>query len=470
LTGTSPDTAVPSETDGLPTPRRYLAILAVAFGTGLAVLDGSIVNVALPTMARDLQVNSSTAVLVVTVYQLTLVMALLPLSALGIQLGLRRVYQYGQLVFLITTVLCFFARSLPFLLVVRVIQALGAGAALSVSSALIRSIYPARHLGLGLSISGAAVATAGSLSPVLGGLVLAVARWPWIFVSVTPLALLSYLLGRHALPDPKPREGPFDVLGALTCALTFGLVFAGVETAVHGDSPVISAAIGAAGVALGVLFVRRELESELPILPVDLLKRPDVALSAIGGLVAFAASLTMLLSLPFRLQQQFGWLPTEVGAVISPWPMIMIVAGPISGLLSDRFPAGILGGIGMGIAVTAMLLLAFLPAHPSHFDVAWRTALCGVGYALFMSPNSRLIINAAPKERAASASGLVGTVRLVGQTAGSTLLAGLLSLGLGGGPKPALAAAALALLAGICSVARLRSGFRVAPRTDMEEI
>lgn len=470
MTGTPPENAVPSESDGLPLPRRYLAILAVAFGTGLAVLDGSIVNVALPTMARDLQVSSSTAVLVVTVYQLTLVMALLPLSALGIQFGLRRVYQYGQFIFLVTTVLCFFARSLPFLLVVRVIQALGAAAALSVSSALIRSIYPARRLGLGLSISGAAVATASAFSPVLGGLVLSVARWPWIFVSVTPLALLSYLLGRHALPDPKPSEGAFDVLGALMCALTFGLVFAGVETAVHGDSPVISAAIGAVGVALGVLFVRRELESKLPILPVDLLMRPVVALSAIGGLVAFAASMTMILSLPFRLQQHFGWLPTEIGAVITPWPMVMIVGGPAAGMLSDRFPAGILGGIGMGIAVTAMLLLAFLPVHPNHLDVAWRTGLCGVGFALFMPPNSRLIINAAPKERAASAGGLVGTVRLVGQTAGSTLLAGLLSLGLGGGPKPPLTAAALALVAGICSVARLRSGIRVSPRTDMEEI
>jgi DHA2 family multidrug resistance protein-like MFS transporter len=138
---------VASRMDGLPTPRRYLAILAVAFGTALAVIDGSIVTVALPTLARDLNVEPSAAVLVVTVYQLVLVMTLLPFSALGTRIGLRRLYQYGQFVFLVSTVLCFFARSLPALLIVRVLQGLGAGAALSVSSALIRGIYPARQLG-----------------------------------------------------------------------------------------------------------------------------------------------------------------------------------------------------------------------------------------------------------------------------------------------------------------------------------
>jgi DHA2 family multidrug resistance protein-like MFS transporter len=470
LTGPASLEATPTLTDGLPTPRRYLAILAVSLGTALAVLDGSIVTVALPTMAHDLRVNSSTAVLVVTVYQLTLVMTLLPFSALGIHLGLRRVYQYSQLIFLIATVLCFFARSLPFLLVVRVIQALGAGAALSVSSALIRSIYPARQLGRGLSISGVVLSSAGAMAPTLGGLVLSVARWPWIFVAVSPLALLSYLIGRSSLPDPTSRDDPFDVLGALLCALTFGLTISGLESAVHGDSPVISGVICVAGLALAVVFVRRELDSKLPILPVDLLMRPVVGLSALGGLAAFTGSMTMILSLPFRLQQHFGWLPTEVGAVITPWPLATALVGPIAGTLSDRFPAGILGGIGMALAVTAMLLLAFLPAHANHFDVAWRMALCGTGYGLFLSPNSRLVIYSVPHERAASASGLVSTTRLTGQAVGSTLLAALLSVGLGGGPAPALTAAALALTAGICSVARLHSAIRADSRAGIQEI
>jgi DHA2 family multidrug resistance protein-like MFS transporter len=441
--------------DGLPTPRRYLAILAVALGTALAVIDGSIVTVALPTLARDLRVDSSAAVLVVTVYQLVLVMTLLPFSALGSRIGLRRLYQYGQVIFLVSTILCFFARSLPFLLVVRAIQALGAAAALSVSSALIRGIYPARQLGQGLGINTVVVSSANAIAPTLGGLVLSVASWPWIFAAASPLALLSLLMGRQALPEPKGHDEPFDVLGALLCALTFGLIISGLESGVHGNSPVISAAIVASGGVIAFVFVRRELDSKMPILPVDLLAKPVVALSTIGGLLAFIASMTFILSLPFRLQQQFGFSPGEVGAIITPWPVGIMIIAPLAGILSDRVPSGLLGGIGMTIATGALLLLAFLPAHVSHFDMAWRMALCGAGFGLFLAPNARLIVHSAPHPRAASAGGLISTTRLTGQTLGATMLAALLSAGVGSGRVPALVAAGLACLAGFCSIARL---------------
>ncbi len=446
--------------EGLPVPRRYVAIVAVALGTALAVIDGSIVTVALPTLARDLGVESSAAVLVVTVYQLVLVMTLLPCSALGSRVGLRRLYQWGQLIFLLSTVLCFFARSLPFLLVVRALQALGGAASLSVSSALIRAIYPARQLGRGLGVNNAVVAGASALAPTLGGVVLGVASWPWIFAAAAPLALLSLLLGRRALPHPPPHEEPYDVLGAVLCALTFGLVISGLESAVHGRFPLLSAAVVGAGVAVAFLFVRRELGSKMPILPVDLLAKPVLALSLFGGLTAFLASMTFILSLPFRLQQQYGFTPAEVGAVITPWPLATLVFAPTAGMLSDRVPAGILGGIGMAIAVAALLSLAFLPEHVSHAGLMWRMAACGMGFGLFLAPNARLIVHSAPHARAASAGGLISTTRLTGQTLGATLLAALLSFGVGGDRVPALIAAGLALIAGICSVARLARPLR----------
>src|SRR6202050_5594950 len=304
--------------DGLPTPRRYLAILAICCGTALAVIDGSVVTVALPTLAHDLDVRPSAAVSVVTVYQLVLVMTLLPFSALGTRIGLRRLYQYGQLAFLVATVLCFFARTLPLLLLARAIQALGAGAALSVSSALIRSTYPARQLGRGLAINNVVVASSSAIAPTLGGLVLAVASWPWIFAAASPLALLSLLLGRRALPEPVARDEPYDVMAALLCALTFGLIIWGLESAVHGGSLVIAAALVGAGAAIAVVFVRRELESKIPILPVDLLRRAPVGLSMLGGLFVFIASMTVVFSLPFPLRPALGFLPGGVGGLITP--------------------------------------------------------------------------------------------------------------------------------------------------------
>lgn len=449
------DTVVEPSLAGLPAPQRYFAILSLSFGTALAVIDGSIVTVALPTLARDLHVQASSAVAVVSIYQLVLVMTLLPFSALGARIGYRRLYQYGQIMFAISSVLCFFAKSLPFLLVVRAIQALGAAASLSVASALIRSIYPAHHLGRGLAINNIVAASSGALAPTLGGAILAIANWPWIFAASAPLAVLSLLLGRTALPNIQAHSEPYDVLGALLCALTFGLTIAGLESMVHGDSPVISLAIVVAGTIIGVVFVRRELGESAPILPVDLLKRPVLALSVAGAFMAFIASMTMILSLPFRLQASFGYSPTEVGAIIAPWPLTMMVIAPLAGILSDRYPAGILGSIGMSIAAVALLLLAFLPNDASHFDIVWRMAMCGAGFGLFMAPNARLIVSSAPLDRAASAGGLTSTTRMTGQTLGATLLSMLLMMGVGDDRTPALVATALVIAAGICSVIRL---------------
>ncbi len=445
--------------EGLPLPRRYWAIGAVSFGTALVVIDGAIPSVALPTIARDLHVDNSAAVLVVTVYQLVLVMTLLPFSALGDRLGHRRLYQIGQIVFTVASLLCFFAKSLPFLLVVRAAQALGAGAALSVSSALVRAIYPARQLGRGLGINSVIVSSSAAIAPTLGGAILSFGRWPWVFASAVPFAIMSLLLGR-CLPEPEQHSDDFDVLGAVLCAATFGLIISGLESGVHGDSPVVSAAIVSAGIIVAFIFVRREKGEERPIMPVDLLGTPVFALSTLGAFTAFVSSMALILSMPFRLEHGYGFAPGAVGAVIAPWPLTTMFVAPAAGALSDRVPAGLLGGIGMAIAVGALLLLAFLPAHPSYFDIGWRMSLCGAGFGLFLSPNARLIIGSAPRERAASAGGLISTTRLTGQTLGATLIAFLLSIHEGARMTAPLVSAGLALVAGICSVARLNPALR----------
>ena len=444
--------------DGVPLPQRFYAIGAISFGTALIVIDGGVANVALPTIAHDLHVDPSSVVSIVTVYQLTLVMLMLPFAGLGERIGLKRMYQLGQLVFTVATVLCFFAKSLPFLLIVRAAQAVGAAAALSLSSALLRQIYPARQLGRGLGINSVVVSSSAAAAPTIGGLVLAVAPWPWVFASAVPFAIASLILGR-ALPDPAPRDEPFDVVGAIMCAAMFGLIIGGSESAVHGNSPVVSAAIVALGLFVALLFVRREKGESKPILPIDLLASPVIALSVVGAFAAFLASMTLLISTPFRLHD-LGFSAAEIGAAIAPWPLTNMIVAPLAGYLSDRFPAGLLGGIGMTVSITALSLLAFMPADPSYFDIAWRMALCGSGFGLFLPPNARLIIGSAPRERAAAAGSLVSTVRLIGQTSGATLVAALLALGVGAGRTPPIVAAGLALVAGLCSIARLRPSIR----------
>jgi DHA2 family multidrug resistance protein-like MFS transporter len=451
--------AAPAE-GALEGKRLYFAVAAISLGTMLTIIDGAIATVALPTIARDLHVDGSSAVLVVTVYQLVLVMALLPFSALGDRIGLKKLYQGGQLLFTIATILCFFAHSLGFLLVVRALQATGAAAALSVMAAMIRRVYPARHLGRGLGLNNIMGSVSAAFAPTAGGLILAIAPWPWVFAMAAPFAVLSLALGRWALPEVPARPGGYNLAGAMLNMATFGLVIAGLEAIVHGNSPIVSGAIVVIGILFGVILVRHERREKFPILPVDLLARPVLALSVAGAFMAFFASQLLILSLPFRLQHGFGFPPSEVGAMIAPWPLTTMIVAPIAGSLSDRYPAGMLGGIGMTIATIALVLLSFLPAHPAYIDVAWRMALCGAGFGLFLSPNARLIIGSAPRDRAASAGGLVSTTRLVGQTMGATGVATMLALGFGTSFIPPLVACGLTVAAGICSLSRLRPSIR----------
>ena len=447
---------LPAARDGLPAPRRYVAVIAVSLGTILTTIDGTIVNIALPTLSRDLQVSPASAVLVVTIYQLVLLMTLLPFSALGDRFGFRATYQLGQMVFVAATTLCFFARSLPFLVVARGFQALGAAVTLSVSSAMIRSIYPPSRLGRGLSFNTLIAATTASVAPTLGGAILGVASWPWLFAIAVPFGLLSIYIGRRSLPDAKSHSGSYDVLGAVMCAGMLGIASAGLDSAAHGGPLMVTTALILLGAALCFVFVRRERGQTRPIFPVDLLGRKTIALSSIGLLAAYIGSMIVMLILPFRLQQQFHYTPTEAGAVLAPWPLSMMVVAPISGMLSDRVAPGLLGGIGMVIAMGGMIGLAFLPAAPNHFDVIWRIAICGVGFGMFFSPNARQIIGSAPIERAAAAGALASTTRGAGQTLGSSAVAALLASGSGIGSIPALIGAALGLLAGLCSLAVLK--------------
>ncbi|AIT78610.1 MFS transporter [Novosphingobium pentaromativorans US6-1] len=436
-------------------PRRIWAIIAISFGTALFVLDGTIANVALPTIARDLKVQDGAVVNVVTLYQLVMVMALLPFSNLGERLGLRRVYQIGQVIFMAASALTLFAHSLPALLLVRVGQALGAGMAMSVSAAMIREIYPKTGLGSGLGINSVIVASANAVAPVLGGLIVARADWRLIFVAAVPFALVSFLIGRF-LPDPVRGEVPFNWRAGLWSAGTFAMLVGGIELAVHGGWVAAGIAVAIGGLISAVLLARSERSRTSPVFPVDLLSRPAIGISILAAMAGFIGTAGLVVALPFQLEQGMGFSPTEVGLLILPLPLTMLVVSPTAGWLSDRVSPSILGLTGMVIAAIGLFLLAFLPVHAGAVEIAWRLVLCGLGFGLFFSPNARMVVGNAPRERTAAAGGLLATGRLFGQTLGAASIGLFLSFGAGLGPIPMLFAAGLALLAGLGSLTRWR--------------
>lgn len=409
--------------DGLPLPRRNLAILTIALGLVMAVIDGSIANVALPTIARDLNASPAFSIWIVNGYQLAITISLLPLASLGEIIGYRRVYLAGMLLFTLASLFCALAHTLPLLTIARIIQGFGAAGILSVNTALVRFIYPHSLLGRGIALNALVVAISAAVGPTVASVILAVGTWPYLFAINVPLGVVTLALGMRYLPHTLPAAHAFDWQSAGLSAVAFGLGIAAIDSAGHGEAMYFWVAEFAIAAVAGVLLVYRQTHLPAPLLPVDLLRIPIFALSIGTSIASFSGQMLAFVSMPFFLENHFGYTAVQIGLLVTPWPIAVAFAAPLAGRLVERYPAGLLGGIGLFIFAAGLASLAFMPDAASPLDVAWRMALAGAGFGLFQTPNNRTMIAAAPRERSGGASGMLGTARLLGQTIGAALVA-----------------------------------------------
>ena len=410
--------------DGLPTPLRYWSMLAIALGITMAVLDSSVANIALPTIARQLHATPATSIWVISAYQLALVVTVLPLAALGERVGYRRVYQGGLVVFTAGSLACALSHNLPVLVMSRVVQGLGASGILSVNGALVRFTYPQASLGRGVGLNALVVSIAAALGPTIASAILALGSWEWLFAVNVPIGIVNMVLASRALPYSDLSESRFDWQSAALNALAFSLFFIGVDTFARGGNEGLLAAVEiAAALAAGWLLLRREIGSTQPLIPIDLMRIPVFALSVATSICSFAAYMLAFLALPFYFEAMLHRNQVQTGLLMTPWPVALGLAAPLAGRLSDRVPAAILGGAGLLVLAIGLTLLAIMPLHVSTPDVVWRMALCGLGFGFFQAPNNRAMLSSAPRRRAGAAGGMLATARFVGFTVGSTLAA-----------------------------------------------
>mgnify|MGYP002550834880 FL=1 len=454
----TPPQHIAQPADGIPMPRRIWAILAVAFGVSLSVIDSTIANVALPTISRALGISSADSIWVVNAYQLAIVVSLLSFSALGDMVGYRKIYIGGLALFTAASVGCALSQSLGTLVAGRVLQGFGAAAVTSVNTTLIRIIYPRNRLGRGMGINATVVAVSSVAGPTLAAGVLSAAEWPWLFAVNIPVGLVALALSRRFLPaNPvRVRDRRFDWRDAAMNALVFGLLMASVEGFSHGLDPRILSAGIAALLVVGFFFIRSQLREPYPILPFDLLRIPIFSVSVLTSICSFLAQMLAMVALPFYLQHACGYDDVATGLLLTAWPAVIMVVAPVAGLLVERVHAGLLGGTGLAAMAAGLLLLAFLPEHPTDFEIVWRLVLCGAGFGLFQSPNNSILIASAPPERSGSASGMLATARLLGQTTGAALMAFLFHIVPDDSTHTALLlSAGLALTGAVVSLARL---------------
>lgn len=433
-----PDTASP-EIDGLPPERRRWAVFAIFMALTMSALDTSIANVALPAIATDLHANPADAVWVVNVYQIAMVATLLPLAALGDIIGHRRIYLIGLALFTLGSLACAWSWSLPALLVARTFQGLGASAMMSVNSALVRFIYPRHMLGQGFGLNAMVVAVGYSLGPSVASGLLSIGPWPWLFGVNVPVGIVAILIGLRTLPATPRATHAFDIPAAGIAILCLGLFIAGLGSAGHhADARLVALELGGA-VLFALVLLRRQRGHPAPILPIDLFRIPLFSLSAVTAVCAFATQGCAFVALPFYFQHTMGLTAVATGLLITPWPLVVGMMGPIAGRLSDRFPVGILGGIGLAVLAAGMALMATLPADASVANIVWRMAVCGMGFGFFQSPNMRALLTSVPPARSGGGSGIAATARLTGQTTGAALTALCFTLGGASGPTVALA-------------------------------
>ncbi len=449
--------------DGLPPNERWRAMLAVAIAVAMSVLVTSIANIALPTIARDMGATPGASIWVVNAYQLAVTVTLLPFASMGDIYGHRRIYIWGLVVYTAASLLCALAPSLPVLVIGRVVQGFGGAGIMSVNGALVRFIYPREALGRGIGFNALVVAGSSAAGPSVAAAIMSVLSWPWLFALQVPAGVVALLLAYCFLPRTPLAGHPFDPLSAVLNAVTFGLFITALDGIGRGQAPATVLVELAVSIAVGWFFVHRQYTLAAPMLPVDLFRRPAFALSVATAICAHAAQLIAFVTLPFYFQYVGGMSPIEIGVLITPWPAALVIMAPIAGRLADRHSAGLLGGFGLAVMTMGLLLVLFMPEPPARIDVAWRLAVCGIGFGFFQSPNNRLMIASAPRDRAGAGSGMLSTSRLLGQTTGSALVALVLGLSHGGphgvevGTKLCIGmAAAFAAIAMVLSTLRVR--------------
>lgn len=417
--------------EGLPGRERGLAMAAVMTMATMAVFDGSMVNIALPQIARALNISSGAAVWVSNGYLLSASMTLAIFAALASHIGFRSLFTAGLSVFTLASLGCALSSSLDVLIVMRVLQGVGAAATLSIGPAILRSVFPNRLLGRILGLNALIIATSTAIAPVLGGTILSAMSWQWLFAINIPLGVIAIILTLRVVPaNPAATKSPFDVSGAVLSAVALGALIMAADSFSHpGAHELITAlSFGLIAVIAGMAFVWRQRRAPKPLLPLGMFSSSRFSLAALTSLASFVSQGITFVALPFLFQSVYGYSAFVSALLFTPWPLGIILAAPHAGRYADRFPAAIISTIGLCVFAVGLLMLAQLPEHAQVWDIGLRSFICGVGFGCFQSPNNREMLSNASRENSGYASGVLAIMRTFGQCLGAALVGVILSV------------------------------------------
>lgn len=406
-----------------PVPKwRMFGLVATA--VFMATLDGSIVNLALPTIMADLKMAMHQVEWVMLIYLMTVSAMLLPCGRLSDIKGRRWVFGRGFALFTLGSLCCAMASQAILLIAARALQGLGAAMIMACSPAIIVDTFPLAERGRAIGMVGTIVATGLMCGPVLGGLIVGWLGWRFIFYLNLPIGIVATVLATVWLTHPSTnvrRNEPLDVLGALLLSICLGSILLMVTQT--GGSGGLASSAGRIAIGAVIAFsliglVYHERRHQYPAFDLSLLKIRLFVLPITTAIFMFAGLFMVLFLMPFLLMHPFGWSSQKTGYFMMTPFIAMFLLAPLSGTIADRYGSRGLCTVGMFVLSGALWALSGINTVASEWQIFWRLILIGIGIALFNPPNSTTAMNAVQPHQRGIASGTVAMARNLGMVAG----------------------------------------------------
>lgn len=407
---------------------RWIILAAVGMFTFMATLDGSIVNIALPTISKDVSVPMNQTEWVVSIYLIVVCACLLLFGKIGDAIGKIKIFKVGTFIFVFGSFLCGIHLSLEFLLFARVVQAIGASMTMSTNSGIITEVFPLKERGRALGMIGSFVSLGAIAGPGIGGVILAHLSWPYIFWINIPIGILTIILGTIYLPkDIQATKDPIDFKGFIAFAIfilgLFGAIFIGQETGFL-KAPIVAMFV-ISMLALG-LFWKIEQRQPKPLVEFSIFKNKTFTISLLAAVCIFVANFFSNVLLPFYLQNVRGFSASHAGLLMMVFPLVMVIGSPITGILTDKWGPQRLTLIGLGVLTLTEFGNIFLQEKTPIWFFLLLSAMMGLGNAIFQSPNNTIVMSSVEKRQLGVAGGMNAFARnfgmVVGISAATTML------------------------------------------------
>jgi EmrB/QacA subfamily drug resistance transporter len=407
--------------------KRWYVMATVAMGVFLATIDGSIVNVALPTLKHALNTDLPTVQWVVLAYLLVITTLLLSAGRLADMFGKKYIYTAGIIVFTFSSVLCGFSPSVYWLIGFRVAQAIGAAMIMALGAAIVTEAFPPTERGKSLGIIGSTVSVGIVTGPALGGLILGGLSWHWIFFVNIPIGIIGTVMALRYVSSVRPTgRQRFDFggaatlfisLAALLLALTFGQDM--------GFGAPLVLGLFVAAVLFMLAFLMIEWKTSQPIIDLSLFRNDLLSTGVVAAVITFVVAAGLVFLLPFHLEEVAGYTPQHVGLLMGVAPIMLGISAPIAGSLSDRFGTRPITVVGLLIMAVSYYGLTTIDANTTTLGYVLLFIPVGIGTGIFQSPNNSAIMGTAPRSQLGVVSGLLANSRVLGQTIGTATIVAL---------------------------------------------